>query len=249
MLYSIIPPIIVVLCLVGIIIFFVKKAPQIALLEDGEKRDEQEFAKKKGFLGKMFSSSDGAEKSSLKHGFLFFLEKFIRRLRVFFLKMENLFTYWSENLKKKRKDRIELNDNAIVSPGAPVKIERESDVADRLKRYEETRNVYPEGVREMRAGGEKMKSEERIVRPMLSEKMVVPSSKPEIKNRLERILIERIAANPKDIEAYERLGEYYFEIENFEHSKECFKQVIKLDPTNASVKDKMRKLERLLMRR
>ena len=62
-------------------------------------------------------------------------------------------------------------------------------------------------------------------------------------------LIDRIAANPKDIEAYERLGEYYLEIENWNYAKECFKQVLKLNPRNIGARSRMRKLERILSRR
>ena len=89
-----------------------------------------------------------------------------------------------------------------------------------------------------------IESEEKPVKPMVSEKVATP--KTEIRDRLEELLIERIAANPKDIEAYERLGEYYLEIENFEFAKECFKQVIRLNPSNRNVRYKMKKLERLL---
>jgi tetratricopeptide (TPR) repeat protein len=65
------------------------------------------------------------------------------------------------------------------------------------------------------------------------------------KDIFEKIMVERIAANPKDVEAYERLGEYYIEIESWEYAKECFKQVIKLNPENNNAKDKMRELERV----
>lgn len=65
----------------------------------------------------------------------------------------------------------------------------------------------------------------------------------QLKGRLEKLLIERIAANPKDIEAYERLGEYYFDIGNLTHSKECFKQIVKLDRNNINARAKLRKLE------
>ena len=66
------------------------------------------------------------------------------------------------------------------------------------------------------------------------------------KDAFEKILIERIALNPKDVEAYERLGEYYMEIENWNYSKECFKQVLKLSPDNENIRTKMKKLETIL---
>jgi hypothetical protein len=253
MLYSIIPPILVVLSLIGIILFLMKKAPQVALLDDSKRKEigENGISGKRGFFGRIFFGSGNGEKKGLKHGFLFFLEKSTRKLRVLFLKLENLFTHWSESIKRKRKIHIESSESLKEenSPEASDNMIGESEMLERVKRYEPEEDIYKSNSGDIKVRTQIPKDEEKIIRPIISERVVTPRSKPEIKNRLERILIERIAANPKDIEAYERLGEYYFEIENYQHSKECFKQVIKLDPMNASVKDKMRKLERLLARR
>ncbi len=66
------------------------------------------------------------------------------------------------------------------------------------------------------------------------------------KNQLEDILVERISMNPRDIEAYERLGDYYLEQSNLVDAKECYRQVLKLSPAYRLVKIKIRRLERLL---
>jgi cytochrome c-type biogenesis protein CcmH/NrfG len=87
---------------------------------------------------------------------------------------------------------------------------------------------------------------EKIVKPIISEKVVKPRIQTEIKSRLEELLIERVASNPRDIEAYERLGEYYLEMESFEFAKECYKQILKLNPSNRNAKYKIRRLENLL---
>lgn len=65
----------------------------------------------------------------------------------------------------------------------------------------------------------------------------------------EEELIDRIAKNPKDAASYEELGDYYLATENLEDAKACYRQVIKLSPLNREVKDKVRKLERLLVQR
>lgn len=62
----------------------------------------------------------------------------------------------------------------------------------------------------------------------------------------EEDLIGKIAKNPKDAFAYEELGDFYLETEALEDAKACYRQVIKLAPLNREVKEKMRKLERLL---
>jgi len=249
--YSIIPPIALILSLIGIIIFLSRRASKIALLEDSSRigsRNEQAFPGKRTFWSRIFFWSNG-EGGGLKHGFLFFLEKFTRKLRIFFLKFENLFTHWSESIRKKRKDYIEsaASEERNDETG---RLEANPDIIERVRMHGEGNVYVRRGAEENNARlAEKRLDEKKIIRPIISDKVITPRVKPEIKNRLERILIERIAANPKDTEAYERLGEYYFEIENYQHSKECFKQVIKLDPMNVNVKDKMKRLERLLARR
>lgn len=83
---------------------------------------------------------------------------------------------------------------------------------------------------------------ERTTFPARSAEPVVPQKR----EQLEDILVERISLNPRDIEAYERLGDYYLEQGNLVDAKECYRQVLKLSPAYRLVKIKIRKLERLL---
>lgn len=84
--------------------------------------------------------------------------------------------------------------------------------------------------------------------PEASEEMLADATTTP-KNQLEEILIERISMNPRDIEAYERLGDYYLEQDNLTDAKECYRQVLKLSPAYRLVKIKIRRLERLLEKR
>ena len=65
----------------------------------------------------------------------------------------------------------------------------------------------------------------------------------------EEDLIDRIARNPKDAPAYEQLGDFYMEGGNLSDAKACYRQVIKLSPLNREVKEKVRRLERLLVQK
>jgi tetratricopeptide (TPR) repeat protein len=65
----------------------------------------------------------------------------------------------------------------------------------------------------------------------------------------EEELIDRIAKNPKDAQAYEELGDFYMEGGNLSDAKACYRQVIKLSPLNREVKEKVRRLERLLVQK
>jgi tetratricopeptide (TPR) repeat protein len=86
----------------------------------------------------------------------------------------------------------------------------------------------------------------RVIRPLIREKATLPERpKPKRKEPWkESSLIRKIAENPKDISAYESLGDYYFSVESMEDAKECYRQILKLQPTNRSVKLKIRKLEK-----
>lgn len=91
---------------------------------------------------------------------------------------------------------------------------------------------------------------EEKFRPMVSRRMVRPEDpamKPSVpKEQLEDILVERIATNPRDIEAYERLGEYYMDRGNLQDAKECYRQVLRLSPVHRLAKIKIRRLEKAL---
>jgi tetratricopeptide (TPR) repeat protein len=65
---------------------------------------------------------------------------------------------------------------------------------------------------------------------------------PEDKVR-EAALIYRIAENPKDLEAYREIGDYYMGIGNIRDAKEAFKMVLKLRPRDLKAKSSLREIE------
>jgi tetratricopeptide (TPR) repeat protein len=258
MLYQIIPPILVILSVVGIIIFLVKKSPEINRLEMEERKEKDRiFRATTGGLNS-FSEKEVEESkiaSRFQQGSLIFTEKLVKRFRIIFLKLENLLKLWGEKIRKKRNakagEKDEDNDLQLKGEKREDRFletkenEGLDGIIDKIGRY----NPEKRNIRERLGLKQKIKQEEveeKFFRPIISDYMVVPKRRRETKSRLEELLIERIAANPKDIEAYERLGEYYLEVKNLEHSKECFKQVLRLNPTNSNARYKIRKLERIL---
>lgn len=232
MTYSIIPPILVVLSVIGIILFLMKKAPKIATLR--EKND---------FTSRLSEKPQNGSVKGLvsKDKYLLVMEKMTRRFKIGLIKMEKKFSTWNESIRKKRKEN---GTTQKEESGREAEIiNTQPDVPTNI-----AINANSNGDDIIIKRRANMLGSEKPIRPIVSEKMAPPKVKVEIKDRLEKLLIERIAANPKDIEAYERLGEYYFEIGNLEYSKDCFKQVIKLDPGNINAKSKMRRLENLLGR-
>lgn len=234
MLYSIIPPALVVISLVGIIIILMKKAPAVARLEDNknlfseEDREEKELSaryaalkkeNRKSFREKFFPAVASAAGKLKQSGSLF--ARFFGSGKAALRKMNDdaKAKIEARGMSRNRHEQDEMRDNFFQR-----KSDRQIRIADE-ERY------APEELQE---------KAERAAVPQKEEK------KAEKKDLFEKILIDRIASNPKDIEAYERLGEYYLEIENWEYGKECFKQVIKLNPRNINARSRMRKLEKIL---
>ena len=215
-LYTIIPPVLIVISLVGIIVFLVKKAPEVAKLDREDEKNKEGVAISRKSIWSILRKKNNEEHRDLNHKTLLFLEKTTKKLKVFFLKMENMFTDWGESIRNKRKAREEEH---VVRA---LELIKENKFSKEIEKSEVLENT-------------KMEEKEEESEPKIEKKDI-----------LEKILVERIATNPKDIEAYERLGEYYFEIENWNYAKECFKQVLKLNPRNIGIRSKMRRLERML---
>lgn len=240
MFYTILPPILVILSLVGIIVFLVKKYSKIkkALQDDLAETLRKEKAIAENFPEDIAGENKKGNWKKAENVFLIILEKTVRRLKTFFLKMEVYFSNWSAKIRNRR------NGGTAVQGENNLEVSKENEILEKINDYK-TKNIQ----RNDYAKKEELKISipvERIAEPMISKKVALPKAKVGIKNKLEELLIERVAANPKDIEAYERLGEYYMEIENYSDAKECFKQVMKLNPANRNVKYKIRRLERLL---
>lgn len=245
MLYSIIPPILIVISLAGIIVFLMKKSDKVSRLSIEEIIREEEERKimmeDAGFFQKITLKIKGAKRDDFKHVILALLEKITRKSRVVFLKLESKFGGWSANIREKRKARTEKQmlvensrkDESTIQKLKEYKLEKKEEAEIEMKKPAFEKSALNKI------------EEEKIIKPIISEKVARPH-KAEMRDRLEELLIERIAANPKDLEAYERLGQYYMEIKSYTDAKECFKQVIKLDPGNRNAKYRLKRLETLL---
>lgn len=119
MTYSLIPPILVVLSVIGIILFLMKKAPKVALLE---KRRESAFRSDNDSFGQPILESE--KKAVLGNYWLLILEKITRKLKITILKLENIFSSWNESIKKKRNGRGDRNiarsDSSKISAGGDI---------------------------------------------------------------------------------------------------------------------------------
>jgi tetratricopeptide (TPR) repeat protein len=229
MLNYIIPPIIIVVSLAVLIFFLNKKVPKIQeeLAEDQERKLAGE------------SNNESKKASRIASFSLHFLEKFGRRSKVFFLKLHNISENATKKIKEKKDRRMQVEEEKKIFQEEPTDNNNSNNISAVNPRMQKRTS------RAKRAFYE-VKENEIPAKPMISQKVVLPESAVDSKVQYEKILIERIAANPRDIEAYERLGDYYSEQENGKDSLECYKQVLKLSPINRKAKMHIKRLERVL---
>ena len=224
MLYSIIPPVLVLASLAGIIIFLMKKAPALASLKDDkrlspEEKKDRELAARYDALKKENKKSIGERGAGM---------------------LKSVVSFFGSSLNFGNSMFHKINDNA------KAKLETERIAKNRQAQKDFFQRKLDN---QIQITDEEQYDPEMILSDPVIAENKQQESRPEKKDLFEKILIDRIASNPKDIEAYERLGVYYLEIENWEYAKECFKQVIKLNPRNINAQNKMRKLEKILSKR
>lgn len=248
-LYFVLPPAVIVLSIALIIFLISRRSLDIEReilvggKNEGESRLKMEFRSK----------------------WLHFLEKIAHLFKIFSLRIHN----WIEKrlvFIKTEKNEIELDldkkdsekngDNLTPTSNEDIfsyKIEEEIEEAPPvINEVKNSMDVVRGGrinrIRKMFAKKEIVQNdqtddffefkEERI---MISKDVVHPEEK---KDELESILVERIAADPRDIEAYERLGDYYVSQSNKADAEACYKQVLKLNPQSLSVRNKLSRFKR-----
>jgi len=149
---------------------------------------------------------------------LHILERVLIALKLAVKKAEQSIARLVFNIRAKRTGKKPLEDSGI-----------EDLIRKRTEEPETTEWVPSEVVIK------KKRTEEPVVR--LKE---VPVSEDKVK---EEALIHRIAENPKDIEAYRELGDYYMSVGNIKDAKDSFKVVLKLRPRDLKAKSSLREIE------
>jgi tetratricopeptide (TPR) repeat protein len=218
MLNYILPPIIIVISVSILIMFLFRKAAEIP--EHELAKNDLQTGKNKNFSVAM----SAAGQFGLK-----ILEKMMRRAKLMLLKFHNITNEWSQSIGERRKKQIKHHQEMLE------------------RQLHEKENIEHASSAPMRQYEQNNMQTEREVRPMLGEKITRPEPRVQIKekNKLEDALIKRIAINPRDIEAYERLGDYYLESNNPADSLECFKQVLRLSPSHQKARLRIKRLEKM----
>lgn len=266
MLYLIIPPIIVVVSLALLVYFFSRKFPQIEEMSKmrGESlgrtiaiAEDRSNKVKHFFLHVLEKIVQWFKVSLLKtHNASHRLVQYLRAKKNDVSASRK--PHFSREIPENRQEDIAMFQRQEQKPTIDRREEisrsilsKDDAAFDSEPTFSEEKIVVPDGFIRKRkprpmvsmqaALPKKEEKKEKKVMAVVKEEQSIPA-----KNQLEDILIERIAVNPRDLEAYERLGEYYMEQGNLQDAKECYRQVLRLSPVHRLAKIKIRRLERKL---
>ncbi len=228
MLNLIIPPIVIVFLSAALIFFYSRKTGDIA-------EREQKFSSEK------FSTTEKdvlfPKRSRLKNFFFNFSEKSVLKFKIIFLKLYNAFDHWLLYLRKEKR----MNGNFF----SKNRIKERKTYSVKKERLNENEKIFSMEDEKKERKTAPIKTLKEIRSRLKFRSFSPKKNKVEEKKKLEKILIERIVVNPKDMEAYERLGDYYENLGNYKDALECFQQVLKLSPFNRKANEKVRRIKEI----
>jgi tetratricopeptide (TPR) repeat protein len=226
-------PIILVAALAGLVIIIGKKSAALkktksfhekAAISDGQTRSWKDRLKS---IGKVI---------------LHLTEKILVLARISFKKIEHVSSNWALKLKAKRSGR-KVEDISLENASLEEKLGISEDSVKIVQETTEKDELFAG----LDQGGEKItyvNSEVISRRKIQDEPVVILKKEPLPEDKVqEAALIYRIAENPKDIEAYREIGDYYMGIGNIKDAKESFKMVLKLRPRDLKAKSSLREIE------
>ena len=224
--------------LVGILVIVLRKIPILVALPD---RPEVVLPRTP-ILKKIRKKLLEIRESDLKVKFLSFIEKEIRKFRLFFLKTDNLLM----SLIKKTQGQTEIwrvrSKNFLIR-----------QQAKKLERIKTLEKIEREEVKELINEAKNNQAAQSTGKKEKKDKLV-DSKEPlkqtennflENSDEKEEELIKLIAKNPKNGEYYYQLGIFYVHQKNFQDAKKCFQQVLKLDQENEEAQRRLGEIKKL----
>lgn len=178
------------------------------------------------------------------------LEKNLRKFRLFILKIDNLFVDW---IKKSRDKSIvwTIRSRAWMEHRR-LKKKEETQLLEKLDKVEVSQTIkkieQEVAKDEDKALKEKIENVAEIEEALLVEDLPIESQKEdkiELPVGEEKKYIDLIADNPKDTGAYRALGSIYLDRKNYSDARACFRQVLKLNPADEEIKNKLESIKGL----
>lgn len=215
------------LSLAGLVAIILRKIPVLLKLPEVPQDGQPQQFLVNDLFQKIILRLRGLRYSSVQPAIVNSIEKTLRKLRLLLLKIDNLFV----NLIGRSREKSQIwtvRSRAWMEQHRLKKIQK-LQVLEKLDQAEiiETIQKAKEEVREQENG----KKEEKQIRPKENGFVLE-----------EKRFIDLIARDPRDLEAYKQLGLLYLKQGDKEDAKNCFKQVLKLNPDDMEVISKMKEI-------
>lgn len=209
--------------LIGLAIVLFRKIPLLANLSEEEMTI---LSRRKGLLQKV-------QEIDYKQRWLNFmigLEKFLRKIKIIFLKIENLLTKWIGWLR---------NRSQIMTQKSRDWIKQKE-----MKRRQKKEALPDKQTKEISV---KIEKEETIEPSLTLEEEVDQLPISELKKPIkeEQRWIDLIIENPKNITAYKFLGLLYWKQHNYNDAKASLEMAVKLGSKDRKVKEALEELKKL----
>ena len=247
--FDLIPQLIIVISTGIIVVIFGKNIPKTNDLDDKNLSDLQENKEEKKFyylydrLKKRISKEEYQKRIDLSWRWF---EKFLRKIRISFLKFDNKIVFLLNKLREK-------NTETDIDKNTQADNMKECDaLTEEGKKYEnsdfqkqemfiatEDENKPSEDIAEVTIETEEVeKNEDRedFNEEKGDKKLNLDK---ENTNGKEKEYIDMIMKNPIDIKAYWKLGIVYSRRRNYHDAISCFRQITKIDPTYTKAKKKI----------
>jgi tetratricopeptide (TPR) repeat protein len=153
--------------------------------------------------------------------FVIFLEKFLRRVKIIFLKLENLLSKWVRGLR---------NHSQVMTQKSKEWIKQRE-----IRRRQVKEKPVVETKKEIPVKIDKEKEDEEDISISDLEKPIKEEQK----------WINLIIENPKNITAYKFLGLLYWKQHNYSDAKASLEMAVRLGSKDKKVKEVLRELKRM----
>ena len=212
--FSIIIYIIIGLSLAGLVFIIYRK---IAVLSNLSEEEITILERKKGIIQKI-------KDVDYKHHWLNFiisLEKFLRRLKIIFLKIENLLTKWIRGLRGKSQIMTQKSKDWIRQKEIKRRESKKKEVSIEINKKED---------------------KSQLIEEENDDEISISELKKPIKE--EQKWIDLIVENPDNITAYKFLGLLYWKQHNYSDAKSSLEMAIKFGSKDKKVKEVLEELKK-----
>lgn len=228
---------VLVLSILGVLVIIFRKIPVLLSLPE---RPEI-ILPKTSWLKRIKKKIIELKEGNLKVRLLSFIEKEVRKFRLFFLKTDNFL----DSLIKKLQGKAEIwrvKSRNFLAHQQAKRLERiktlekiEKEEPQLLIKEVENENIQNN---KQDSGRDRTKTKQQ-----LESKEKGNNQKSEKDEESE--LIRLIARNPQEGRYYYQLGIFYVRQKNFEDAKKCFQQVLKLDKENEEALRRLGEIKKL----